>query len=51
MLTIDEVKEELEKHKLQVVSIGDGDTITKQFPEKGSTVLSGDKVFLVTIIA
>lgn len=41
-------KNQLEKLKLNVVVIGDGDKIINQYPVKGTTVLSGDKVFLVT---
>lgn len=41
-------KNQLEKLKLNVVVIGDGDKIINQYPVKGTTVLTGDKIFLVT---
>lgn len=41
-------KNQLEKLKLDVVVIGDGDKIINQYPVKGTTVLTGDKIFLVT---
>lgn len=41
-------KNQLEKLNLNVVVIGDGDKIINQYPTKGTTVLTGDKIFLVT---
>ena len=42
------VKAELENDKIKVVTIGSGDKVISQYPEKGSEVLSYDKVFLIT---
>ena len=42
------VEKELKEAGLSVITIGDGDTIVKQYPESGRTVVTGDKVFLVT---
>ena len=39
---------ELEKLGLNVISIGDGDRVIDQFPEKGSKVIAGNKVFIKT---
>lgn len=44
----DDVKNSLEKLNLDVVVIGNGDTVIDQFPYKGSTVVTNDKVFLIT---
>lgn len=43
-----DVKEQLKEDDLKVVIIGDGDTIINQYPKKGNTVITKDKVFLVT---
>ncbi len=45
---INKVKEELNDKHLDVVVIGTGDRVIKQYPEKGSIVNANDKVFLVT---
>ena len=45
---IQEVKEELEKNKFQPIIIGNGDRIINQYPIKNTTLISGDKVFLLT---
>ncbi len=42
------VKQILQKEGLEVVVIGDGTTVIQQYPQKGATVISDDKVFLVT---
>jgi len=42
------IKEELEQKSLEVIVIGDGNKIINQYPSKGATVISGDKVFLLT---
>lgn len=44
----DIIKLNLENGGMQVVLIGDGNKITKQYPAKGETVLTGSKVFLLT---
>ena len=43
-----EVVKSLEEANLDVIVIGDGDTIINQYPYKGSVVITNDKVFLVT---
>ncbi len=42
------VKAELERDKIKVITIGSGDKVINQYPEKDSKVLSYDKVFLIT---
>ncbi len=42
------VKNELEKDGLKVILIGDGDKVIDQYPKATATVLTGDKVFLLT---
>lgn len=41
-------KSKLEKINMKVVVIGDGDKIISQFPKEGSSVVTGDKFYLVT---
>jgi len=45
---VDSVKESLEKHGIEVIVIGDGDTIINQYPTKGITTSKSNKVFLLT---
>ncbi len=45
---VKETKENLENEKLKVYVIGDGKTIINQYPLKGSEVIKGSKVFLLT---
>jgi len=45
---IEKVKKSLTKEGLEIIVIGDGDTIVNQYPKKGSNIVTGDKVFLVT---
>ena len=45
---VDSVKENLEKHGIEVIVIGDGDTIINQYPTKGITTSKSNKVFLLT---
>lgn len=45
---VKETKEHLENEKLKVYVIGDGKTIINQYPLKGSEVIKGSKVFLLT---
>jgi len=42
------VEEKLKKQKLTVVKLGNGKYIINQYPEKGSTIISGSKIFLLT---
>lgn len=42
------IKEELEKKRLVPVVIGTGKYVINQYPLKGRTLVSGDKVFLLT---
>ena len=44
----DKVKEELKGNYLDVIVIGDGDKVIKQYPSKNSIVNANDKVFLLT---
>ncbi len=44
----EKVEKELTQAGLKVVVIGDGDTVIDHYPEKGRTVVTGDKVFLIT---
>ena len=45
---IDTVKTTLNNNGLDVIVIGDGNTIVNQYPTKGITTTKGNKVFLVT---
>lgn len=45
---ISEIKTLLEGNNLDVIVIGNGDKIIKQYPLKNTEVIDGDKVFLVT---
>lgn len=45
---INQVKEELTNFGAKVIVIGDGTKITKQYPEKNTDIIVGDKVFLLT---
>lgn len=42
------IEERLKKMNLNVVKLGNGKFIINQYPEKGSTILVGSKVFLLT---
>ena len=41
-------QEELNKMKMNIVLIGDGDKIINQYPSRGSNIITGDKIYLVT---
>lgn len=45
---VSDVKKTLESNKINTVVIGSGDKIINQYPSSGETVLSYDKVFLIT---
>lgn len=45
---VKETKENLENKKLKVYVIGNGKTIINQYPLKGSEVIKGSKIFLLT---
>lgn len=42
------VKDELNKNDIDVVVVGNGDKVIKQYPESGSEITKLDKVFLLT---
>ncbi len=44
----EDVKKELEASNIKTIVIGNGDKVISQYPNKGETVLSYDKVFLIT---
>ena len=44
----DAVVASLKQENLNVIVIGNGTTVVNQYPEKGSTVITDDKVFLLT---
>lgn len=46
--SIDNVKNDLEKYGFNLVVIGDGEKIVNQYPKAGTTLITGDKVYLVT---
>lgn len=46
--SIDNVKNDLEKYGFNLVVIGDGKKIVNQYPKAGTTLITGDKVYLVT---
>jgi len=43
-----DAKADLEKNSLDVVVIGKGDKVISQYPSKNTTLIAGDKVFLLT---
>lgn len=45
---IEETKENLEKLNLEVITIGNGNTIINQYPQVGTETIIGSKVFLLT---
>ncbi len=45
---VSEVSQELKELGNQAIVIGNGDTITQQFPARNSTVLNNEKIFLKT---
>ena len=45
---VDEVKSLLEKNEIKVTVIGDGSRVIKQSIGQGKTVISGDRIILVT---
>ena len=45
---IETTTEELEKQNLKVIKLGNGNVIINQYPLKGTKVLAGSKVFLLT---
>lgn len=45
---VDSVKKELEENGILVETIGNGDTIINQYPQKGIVVTKGTKIFLTT---
>ena len=47
-LNSEEVLKDLEKKGLNVILLGNGERIIKQYPASGTTLLTGDKVFLLT---
>ena len=47
-LNAKDVVKNLENQGLDVILLGDGDRIIKQYPISGTTLLTGDKVFLLT---
>lgn len=46
--SVETTVEELEKVGLKVIKIGNGDVVINQYPLKGTKVLEGSKVFLLT---
>jgi len=45
---VQKVKEELEEQKIDVIILGDGKTITSQYPFSGTRVIANDKVLIKT---
>lgn len=43
-----EIKDKLSSTGINVILLGDGDKIINQYPSKGTTLISGDKVILMT---
>ena len=43
-----EVKSKLTANGINVITLGDGDKVINQYPNKGVTLISGDKVILMT---
>ena len=45
---VSEITSDLDKFKINVVKIGNDDTIIDQYPKKGNKITFGDRLFLVT---
>lgn len=45
---VEEVKKELEENNLNVVLVGDGNKVIKQYPSKNTDVIANDKIFILT---
>ncbi len=45
---LENVKNELQQHDLNIIVIGNGDTVVEQYPSANTRLITGDKVFLVT---
>lgn len=45
---VSDVKSLLQDKGLNVIIIGDGNKVINQYPSKGTTLISGDKIYLVT---
>lgn len=45
---VSSTEDKLKKQNLEVIVIGSGKKIIKQYPPKGTTILSGNKVFILT---
>ena len=45
---IDSVKNYAAKKKLELIVLGDGDKVIKQYPLQGQTVVTGNKLFMLT---
>lgn len=46
--SLESVKDELISHGLNLVVIGNGEKIVAQYPKKDTTLVTGDKIYLVT---
>lgn len=46
--SVDLVKDKLEENELQVIILGDGSQIIKQYPDSNTKLVKDDKVFLLT---
>ncbi len=47
-MEVDRAKSILSKEGVEVITIGDGHTVVNQYPKKGASIITKDKVFLVT---
>lgn len=46
--SIEKVVSTLESYGISVITIGDGNKVTNQYPSKGTNIIAGDKVILLT---
>ena len=46
--TTSNIVDDLDNKGLEVITLGDGEKIINQYPSVGTTVLTGEKVFLIT---
>lgn len=46
--TLEDVKKELDNHGFNLVIIGDGKKVVDQYPKGNNTIITGDKVYLIT---
>lgn len=46
--SVSDVKSELEKSGINVITIGNGEKVVGQYPKQGNTLINGDRIFILT---